>query len=185
MSTRLWLLERRTPRWLKRRLLDELIGITAEALGDSAPAWDSPSFEGRLQHYAAFSAAAAGGLLTGEDQAAVAAARTRLQAGAAGLGSSLRRRLGVRSTDDVLRALSLLYRHIGIDFRRDGPSHVEVTRCLFAAVYDEHVCGLMSALDEGVAAGLSAGWQLRFTQRLTGGAGCCRASFGPGAAGAA
>jgi hypothetical protein len=177
---RLWLLERRAPSWLKRRLLDDLARITAEALGGSPPQWSSRSFEDRLQQYTAFSAATAGRLIAGDDQAAAAAARTHLHTAAVDLGGSLRRRLGVSSSGDALRALSLLYRHIGIDLRLAGPADVEVSRCSFAALYDERVCRLMSALDEGVAAGLSAGWQLRFTQRLTGGASCCRASFGPG-----
>jgi hypothetical protein len=179
VNVRLWLLERRTPPWLKRRLLDDLARITAEAFGGSRPQWRSRGFEDRLQQYATFSAAAAGGLLAGGDQAAGAAARARLCTAAIDLGASLRRRLGVRSFEDALRALSLLYRHIGIDLRPAGPADVEVTRCSFAGVYDERVCELMSALDEGVAAGLSAGRQLRFTQRLSGGASCCRASFGP------
>jgi hypothetical protein len=185
VSARLWLLERRTPLWLKRRLLDDLVRITAGALGGPAPRWRSRRFDDRLQQYAAFSAGAARRLLAGGDQAAAATARTHLYVAAADLGGSLRRQLGLRRAQDALRALSLLYRHIGIDFRPAGPADVEVTRCSFAGVYDERVCGLMSALDEGVAAGLSAGWQLRFTQRLTGGASCCRASFGPGPAGAA
>jgi hypothetical protein len=184
MSLRLSLLERRTPDWLKRRLLDDLTHITAEALGGSPPHWRSRAFESRLQQYAAFSAAAAGRLLAAGDQAAVAEARARLQASAAGLGASLRRRLGVRQTGDVMRALVLLYQHIGIDFQLAGPGQVKVTRCAFASIYDEQVCRLVSALDEGVAGGLSAGWRLRFSERLTSGASCCRASFGPEQAGA-
>jgi hypothetical protein len=179
VSLRLALLERRTPCWLKRRLLDDLTRMTAEALGGSPPRWSTRAFDSRLQQYAAFSAGAAGRILAGGDQAAIEVARTCLRTSAADLGSSLRRRLGLRREDDVARALTLLYRHIGIDFRPAGPSEVEVTRCAFARVYDERVCRLMSALDEGVAAGLSAGWRLRFSERLTAGASCCRASFGP------
>lgn len=179
MSLRLSLLERRTPEWLKRRLLDDLTRMTAAALGGSAPRWDSRAFESRLRQFVTFSAAAATELLAEGDQTVVAEAHARLQASAAGLGASLRRRLGVRQTDDVLRALALLYRHIGIDFRPAGPGRIEVTRCAFAGAYDEHICRLMSALDEGVADGLSAGWRLRFSERLTAGASCCRASYGP------
>lgn len=179
MSLRLSLLERRTPDWLKRRLLDDLTRMTAEALGCLPPRWRSRDFDGRLQQYGTFSAFAARDLLAGGDQAAIAQARARLQASAAGLGASLRRWLGVRQTDDLTRALALLYRHIGIDFRPAGPGRIEVTRCAFAGDYDEHVCRLMSALDEGVADGLSGGWRLRFSERLTAGASCCRASFGP------
>jgi hypothetical protein len=184
VSLRLALLERRTPAWLKRRLLDDLARMTAEALGCTPPRWRSHGFENRLHQYAAFSAVEARRLLAGGDEAAVARARAQLCETAAGLGASLRRRLGVQQTSDVLRALTLLYRHIGIDIRVVGPESVEVTRCAFAGVYDEPVCRLVSALDEGVAAGLSGGWRLHFSERLTGGGSCCRAFFEPAQAGA-
>lgn len=179
MSLRLRLLERRTPGWVKRRLLDDLARMTAEALGGSPPLWRSHAFPSRLQQYAAFSAAAAQRLLETDDQTAAADARARLQASAARLGVSLRRQLGVQSEGDVMTALTLLYRHIGIDFRSAGTGRIEVIRCAFAGTYDERVCKLMSALDEGVAGGLSAGWQLRFSERITAGASCCTASFLP------
>jgi hypothetical protein len=183
VNLRLALLERRTPEWLKRRLLDDLARLTADALGGSPPRWAAAGFDSRLRLFADFSAGEARRLLAANGEADLPAARVRLYENAVGLGDSLRRRLRVRRGADVLRALTLLYRHIGIDLGAAGPGEVEVSRCAFAQAYDERVCELISALDEGVAAGLSGGAQLRFTQRLTGGAGCCRAYFDPWRAG--
>ena len=51
---------------------------------------------------------------------------------------------------------------------------VTIRRCFFAAHYPPEVCRFMSAMDEGIVAGLCGG-RLVFSQRLTEGADCCRA----------
>lgn len=78
-----------------------------------------------------------------------------------------------------------LYRAIGIDFAGELrgelpgglPREVVIGRCFFSRFYSEGVCRLISALDSGVAAGISGGGQLEFYQRLSEGHECCWAQF--------
>ena len=70
-----------------------------------------------------------------------------------------------------------MYDAIGVDFRGDAAGVVTVSRCYFSDVYTPEVCRLVSALDEGLLAGLAGGGRLTFSQRLTEGAVCCRARF--------
>ena len=177
MSLRLRILEKRTPERLKLEMLDELVRLTADALGCEPPVWSEQPFAVRLEAYARLTAHEAERLLDEEDEAALQVVRARLWLNAAEFGDALRRRLRVRRAVDVLRALTLLYGHIGIDLRADRPNAVEVRRCFFSRFYSEPVCELVSALDEGVAAGLSGGGELQFIERKTGGSACCLARF--------
>ena len=52
-----------------------------------------------------------------------------------------------------------------------------MTRCFFAGYYTEPVCGIIGALDDGMADGLFGGAALEFSERLTGGGLCCRATL--------
>lgn len=177
MSLRLALLRRGMPASMKRALLDDLAAVTAAGFGSPPPAWAGLSFEARLDRYARCTAAQAEALLAGDDAAAVEAAAARLRRGAAELGARARRQLGVRSTQDALEALAVLYGQIGIDARRAGCGEILVSRCLFADHFSEPVCRVVGALDEGIAAGLSGGARLHFVERLTAGDVCCRASL--------
>lgn len=177
MSLRLALLEHWVPAPLKASLLDELSLVTAEGFGCVRPAWSGRGFETRLHDYARFTAACAEGVLAGDDAAAAGVVKERLRAGATQLGTKLRRQLGVRRGDDAPRALAMLYHHLGIEMTFDPAGELVVTRCLFSASFSEPVCGLVSGLDEGMAAGLSGGGHLEFVERITGGSPCCRARF--------
>ncbi len=175
MSLRLALFRRFVPGRVRLRLLDELAVVTAAGFGCPPPVWSGLPFSARLNDYARFTANRAEALLARDDRAALEAAMDRLRAGATVLGARARRQLGVRSTSEALEALALLYREIGIEMKRVGPGEIVVTRCLFAGVYNEPVCRVVGALDEGIAAGLTAGGRLSFDERLTAGASCCRA----------
>jgi hypothetical protein len=76
-----------------------------------------------------------------------------------------------------MAAARLIYRQLGIDFRGSAGGQIIIRRCFFAALYAPRVCALVSALDRGLLAGLARGGELRFEQRLTEGACCCRAQF--------
>jgi hypothetical protein len=71
----------------------------------------------------------------------------------------------------------ILYRAIGIEIQGDGQGNVTVKRCYFSQFYAGSVCDLISALDDGLFAGLSGGGRLTFSERLTEGSGCCRAKL--------
>jgi hypothetical protein len=166
-----------TPSFVRRRALEALFAGTAEAFGRAVPPPAARSVEGRLREYARFTQRAAEDSLA-EDRDVLAVQRRLFQQGDR-LGRQLRRILRLRSTTDVLAAGRLVYRLIGIDFSGDARGDCTVRRCAFRDVYSGRVCRLMSALDDGVFAGLSDGGRLTFAQRITEGHDCCRATFVP------
>jgi hypothetical protein len=85
----------------------------------------------------------------------------------------IRSRLPIRSRADAVAALSALYRTLDIDKAVDATGGVTIRRCSLAAHYTPEVCRFMSAMDEGIVAGLSDG-RLVFSARLTEGAERCR-----------
>ncbi len=123
----------------------------------------------------------------------------RLYRNAESLGADFRRLLGIKGPGEAFEALQFLYRQIGIEISsheetadpgtRAGfgagtgegagidraPSGIGVTRCFFSNFYSPDTCRLMSAFDAGVVAGLFRGARLEFSERITEGAGCCRA----------
>mgnify|MGYP001053751857 CR=1 FL=1 len=177
MSVRLALLRLVFPEWLKLLMLNELRRVTAEGFGVAEPRWPGRSFEDRLAAYAAFTAYEGDLLTAGGDSTALGAAKERLRRGAMPMGARARRLLGIRRPEEALEAWKLLYRQIGIEVTGDPGSMIEVTRCFFAAYYSEAVCGVIEALDDGMAAGLFRGAELAFSERLTAGQTCCRATL--------
>jgi hypothetical protein len=175
VSLRLKLLRRGMTASMRLSLLDELAVVTAEGFGCPPLQWRGSAFEERLHEYARFTAEQAEALLAENDPDALEAARTRLRSGATGLGARARRQLGLKNRSDALEALAVLYQGIGIEMSCVAPGELVVGTCLFADYFSEPVCRVVGALDEGMAAGLSDGGRLRFDERLTSGAACCRA----------
>jgi predicted ArsR family transcriptional regulator len=89
----------------------------------------------------------------------------------------MRRRLGVRSHEEALRALELLYRQLSISLKAGGDGALEVSHCFFSPFYSSDACRVMSAMDEGIVAGLTGGCELCFEARITDGAPRCVASL--------
>lgn len=160
---------------MKRRTLDELARVSAEGFDTVAPKWTGKSFDSRLMDYARFTAREAGVLVAAGNDSAAEAARERLRGGAARLGASLRRTLGVRRPDEAFAALKLVYHQIGIEVDRGPSGGITVSRCFFADYYDAQACKVVEALDQGLVAGLFNGSSLAFSERLTEGRPCCRA----------
>jgi predicted ArsR family transcriptional regulator len=170
MSLRLALAELYMPALLRRAGLDELAAAAATAYDCPRPQWQRRSHPERLQEFAYFTAGRAA--MAGGNGRGVAV-RNQLRRESEELGRRLRRRLGVGSLDEALRTLKLLYRQIGIEMGTPEQTRIEITSCLFSPLYDPATCRLMSAMDEGIVAGLTGGWQLRFEARLTEGASSC------------
>ncbi len=161
------------PFGLRRRALEQLFARTAAAFGTLVPPPRTRSTSGRLLEYAYFTRAQAEeALRRGEDLAAL---DRRLHRAAYGLGAGYRLQLGVRSISGAMAAARLIYRNLGIDFQGSPDGEVIIRRCGFARTYTPQVCRLISALDRGLMAGLARGGELRFRQRITEGADCCRA----------
>lgn len=175
MSLILALLGLYTPAWIKRGQLAELFECTAAAFDASPPATAGLSFDECLLEYARFTAAqAAAAIRRGDDPEAL---RARLYRHAYQLGRRLRRRLRVSSVEEALAATRILYRALRVELRGPVGGEIEVGRCFFSRYYSGEVCQVVSALDAGVVAGLSAGGRLTFYERITEGHDRCRARF--------
>jgi hypothetical protein len=168
------------PRGARRRAIEELFARTAAAFGSPVPPPQGRGTASRLVEYARFTRERAEEALergAGGGPESLAALERRLHRAARGLGGRYRLQLAVRSPAEALAAARVIYRGLGIDFRGTPDGQIVIRRCSFAAVYTPRVCALVSALDRGLLAGLSGGGELRFDQRLTEGACCCRAHF--------
>jgi hypothetical protein len=166
------------PSSVRRRRLKQLCALTADAFGSSAPLLVGVSLNEILERYARFT--------RGESEKAIRQpevlekVRERLYSNAFALGSELRNKYRIRTLRDAFQMGRIIYKVLKIDFRWDGAGRVVIRRCFFSSHYTPEVCALISALDEGMMAGLSSGMKLQFVQRITDGSECCTAYFGNG-----
>lgn len=149
--------------------LKDLFQLTAEAFTQEPPDLRRLSRSELLLGFARFTRAEAERSLAGGTAPAL---REKLRAGSLRLGRDIRSRLPIRDRADAAAALRSLYRLLAIDLAVDDRGEVTVRRCSLAAHYPPQVCRFMSAMDEGIVAGLCGG-RLVFSQRLTEGADCC------------
>ncbi len=172
MNLRLALASVYLPAVVKRRKLAELLRRTAGAFGDAAPDVTGASFEEGLRTFAALSTRWA-------EQAgrSDAGAADRLRATAREFGKEIRHALRIDTPADAMRAARLLYGLLGIELEARVDGTLVMRRCYFADWYAPRVCALMSALDEGVLAGLAGGGSLTFASRITEGCDRCSATF--------
>jgi hypothetical protein len=173
MSLRLRALELHIPGWVARSALRQLFEATASAFGCDPVDVRGLTHGELLERYAVFTTRCAGWALA--DRSDADAAAGRMWSNAYVLGESLRRRFGVRTRIEALRAARVAYRMIDIDLRADEQGEVVVDRCAFATRYSPGVCRLMSSLDAGLIAGLTHGGRLRFSERITEGKPQCLA----------
>jgi hypothetical protein len=93
------------------------------------------------------------------------------------LGRGAKARLGVKDTrSDMLKAATVLYRILGIEFVIvAGPQgeRMEVIRCSLSHHYSRETCSILSAVDEGTFKGLCPGADLRFREHITDGSPRC------------
>jgi hypothetical protein len=186
MNLRLSVLSLPLPGPLRKAALRGLWQATASGFDKDlpgaalAPAYGNAGrYRGLLEGYARFTREAAMGALERSENLPALKARLREQSRL--LGSRLRRRLRLVSSAQAMRAARGLYRRIGIDFRGTPDGQVSIRRCFFQKYYSGPVCRLVSALDEGLLAGLSGASDgqgiLSFRERLTEGGLRCRACF--------
>jgi hypothetical protein len=161
------------PSIVKRRL-KRLFALTADAFGSAFPDTEGISRDEMLERYARYTRDEAVKALAREDREK---ARTRLYGNAFSLGDEVRRAFRIKTPRDVLLMAGVIYRMVNIDFRGDGARGIVVRRCFFSSYYSAEVCDLISALDEGLIAGLSSGMKLKFFQKITEGGDCCRADL--------
>ncbi len=164
---------------IRARAIKELSRITAAAFEVECPPPENSSPARLLSRYALFTRQEAERALT--SGASVTVLRGRLRDNAQNLAREIRRRFRLRTPRDVMSAARLLYRMIEIDLAGTPGGEIVVRRCFFCRIYSPRVCELISALDEGILAGLAGGGELRFLDRMTAGSEYCRAQFAFGA----
>ena len=174
MNTRLKLAALFLPRRIKEKRLRQLFQLTAQAFQTEIPDIGILSFSECLRAYGLYSSGEAEKVIARGDQQAV---RSRLYGNAFWLGAQLRKALRPRTMREFMKAASILYGAIGIDFRGDAEGHILIRKCFFSEHYSRSVCELMSSVDQGLLAGLSDGGELRFIQRITEGKDFCKAEF--------
>lgn len=160
---------------LAEHALDELKRIRAR---EGRHPWRLPARRARMAQCHCLRVLALARAL-GEERA-VELARARLFPVGVALGREARRFLGVSDAlDDVERAARVLYRTLGITFRLDPgpPTRLIVERCALAQHYGSLVCRALSAVDEGVLAGLNPRLRMAFSERLTDGCPACIAEI--------
>jgi len=176
VSVRLFLFELHLPAVVRRRMFRDLVGMTAAAFDARAPVVDRLPKERAVAQFARFTRAEADRAIASGDRAETV--RGRLHRGACEMGRAARRLLAVSSPSETMRALRLLYGAIGIEFEGDeATGDITIRQCAFSAHYAPATCRFMSALDAGMAEGVSGGSRLLFTSRMTEGAPCCRATL--------
>jgi hypothetical protein len=175
MNLVLAMLDFHIPAPFKKKILGELFSATAQAFGVDPPPTRGFSASRLLEAYALFTREQSEKLWVARcEQGEV---ERRLFQNARFLGEELRRKLYVRSREDVFRASRVLYRVLGISFEGAPDGRVIIRDCYFSRFYTGRVCRLVSALDAGAAAGISGGGRLEFCQRITEGHDSCRASL--------
>jgi hypothetical protein len=174
MSLALKALQIYAPPAIKKIILQELYRATARAFDAAPPAGlGRLSLAALLESYAVFTKDEAERILQDADRTALV--EERLYRETRALGDHLRRALSLHTPAEIMAASKMLYAALGIDFEGREPGEVTIRRCTFSRFYTAGICRLMSSADAGVAAGLSGGGRLAFSQRITEGAGVCLA----------
>ncbi len=169
------LLQFYTPAFLKKKAIRILANETAGAFRCEAPTLAALSYEACLKQYALFTAEQAQKLITGNGDTETV--KDSLFVSARRLGQELRLRLHIAKPEDVIMASRMIYQFLKIDMHADGQEGIRVDKCFFSRYYSDTVCRIISALDAGLAEGLSGGGKLEFYERITEGYPCCKAHF--------
>ena len=162
--------ERHFPAPLIRIELQLLLNATARGFGVKGKRIWHRAPERALAEYAGFTAACM-------ERVRGSARAERLYEEAYALGRKVQRVTGFTGKEERQRLVFLLYRGIGIAMNGSLPGEITVSSCYFSTRYTEEQCALMSYMDSGVAAGICGGSRLEFTERLTEGCHCCRATL--------
>lgn len=163
------------PEFIKKKKLNELFRLTADAFQTEMPSLRGLNFRECLSLYAFFSREQAERYLEGRGP--IEEVKSRLFQNSFVFGKNLRKSLHIISRQDSVAALKMIYKLMEVDFQYDGQGEFIVRQCFYSNYYTAEVCMLISAMDQGLAAGISAGGKLYFTQRITDGSGCCKGVF--------
>jgi hypothetical protein len=175
MNIRLTLAKVFIPAHLKRKKLAELFRRTGWAFQTEIPPLNGLTRKAMLQKYALFTKELAeNALRKSQDHDA---ARARMFQTAYELGHQTGKSLKISTREEFMAAARIIYRILGIDFRGNAGGDIAIQKCFFSRFYSPQVCRFISAVDDGILAGLAGGGTLEFRQRLTEGKDSCRARF--------
>jgi len=163
------------PAFIKKKKVQELFELTAEAFQSDMPAIKNLSYDDCLKAYAQFSKTKAEEVIKFHND--TEAVKKRLYQNAYRLGEKLRKDFRIKTQAEVILLSKILYKILKIDFAGNASGEIIIRRCFFSQFYSPEICGIISSLDEGVAAALSAGGRLVFEKRITEGNNCCQATF--------
>jgi hypothetical protein len=173
MNIRLLALKIHIPLCIKKKKLEELSDLVAEAFGKPKPTLKGLSYDERLKVFASYTSKEAEiKIREGQHLEEI---KTKLYENAYKLGKKIREDFRIRSVQEIMEMSRILYQILGIDFEGDRDGEVTIKNCFFSPYYSDRVCELISSLDKGVAAGLSDGGKLSFSQKITEGKDCCKA----------
>lgn len=175
MNIALRLIELYCPGFIKKKKLIELTTISARAFQCEAPQYQGLAFDQCLHHYARFTKEQVERFLN--NSVNIDALKARLFQEAFQLGQELRKDFRIVDPDQVMVMMKIIYHLLGIEMRAISGTEVLIEHCFFSQYYCAQVCEVISALDQGLAAGLSDGGELSFYQRITAGRKCCKAHF--------
>ncbi|ATW23567.1 hypothetical protein [Candidatus Formimonas warabiya] len=166
------------PEFIKKKKLNELFRLTADAFQSELPELQGFSFAACLTKYALFTKEQAERYV--QSGCPLEEVKHRLYQNSWIFGQKLRKSLQIGTWEEAVTALKAIYKVIGIDFQYDRQGEIIIKQCFFSKYYSGEVCSLVSSLDEGLAAGLSGGGRLCFYQRITEGGSCCKGYFSGG-----
>lgn len=152
-----------------------LMRQTAKAFVVDVPKATGRSVPERLKAYAQFTAKEAmRAMQHGDDLETL---HQKLYQMAYTLGSRLRRWLNPKDEKECFSVIALLYHNIGIQMEGEAPGTICVRKCYFSDFYTPEICSVISAIDQGIFAGIYQGGKLTFHERITEGCAVCRADF--------
>jgi len=169
------ILELYIPEFIKRNQIKKLFKIAADAFNTEQPLVIGLSFKECLESFAVFT--------NDETQRAISSGKdihgikTSLYNHAYDFGHDLQRKLNIKTLEESLKIVEILYKVIGIDFHASTHGEITISECYFSKFYSLSVCKIISSLDIGLIDGLSGGKKIEFSNRITDGYKCCKAYF--------
>jgi hypothetical protein len=161
------------PVFIKKKNLEELFVLTAEAFKCNTPSLKGISFNEMLKMYALFTKNEAGNAMNnGSD---IRTIKEQLYQNAFLFGKKIGTLFNIHTMNELMILSKMLYNIIGIDFAGNNEGEITIENCYFTQFYSDKICQIVSSLDEGILAGISGGKQLVFYSRITEGKECCRA----------
>lgn len=181
MSLILNLLSFYTPERVKKKEIYQLFKVTVDAFNLKMPKFDLKKISrGKfLKEYALFTKEKTTKFIKthGIDSEELIELKNRLYESSYEMGKEIKKNLKIKNSGEILKVMKLIYKIIKIDFKKGKNGVVIINNCFFSSYYDQDICGVISSLDKGLAAGISGGGKLEFFQRITDGKDCCSAHF--------